>query len=90
MLAEIRIQHAGKGALLEDTIARIDEMMKTFTKVSTAEEAKGNMLHVYYDLHDRRMGMRLDNLYNALLPLNMPGKIIVECLLIADESRLTL
>lgn len=26
--------------------------------------------------------------YNALLPLNMPGKIVVECLLITDESRL--
>ena len=84
MLILIDIMHLGDQTDLQEAQHDLDRKMSRmgFTKLKTLDEAR--VRHVYYDLHDMRMGLRPEYLNGKMLEMNRrPDRYMLECKLIA-------
>jgi hypothetical protein len=87
MLVLVDITHVGDQVDLQEAQDKLDNVMTRmgFTKLRELNEAR--VRHVYYDLHDMRMGVGPEYLSDRIREMNQrPDRHRSECKLIANQS----
>ena len=97
LLLEIQVTANLREAVIDQLLPRLEGTMVSmgFTKLSIVEEknirAKDTQVfdfHIYYDLFSLSVGVRPENLHNAVMAFNQPDAIRVVCKLIANASQI--